>query len=227
MTQWRGRSPASDEPRGTRDDQPAVAVFCSGQGTNLQAMLDAARRGRLRARVALVVSDRADAPALARARRAGVEARCVSPQAFASRAAYERALIRLCEARGVRLVCLAGFMRMLSPVFVRRFPRRILNVHPALLPAFPGAHAIRDALSWGAKVTGVTVHVVDEQMDHGPIVLQEAVAIRPGDVEATLRKRVHRVEHRLYPQAIALMLSGRVRIRGRTVGVRPRGQTPT
>jgi phosphoribosylglycinamide formyltransferase-1 len=196
---------------------PAIAVFCSGQGTNLQAMLDATRRGALRARVALVVADRPNALALARARRAGVEARYVNPQAHASRAAYEQALIRLCQAHRVRLICLAGFMRVLSPLFVRRFRHRLLNVHPALLPAFPGAHAIRDALAWGVKVTGVTVHLVDEQVDHGPIILQEAVPVRPGDTSARLLARVHRIEHRLYPQAIALMLSGRCRIVGRRV----------
>ena len=200
-----------------RPPLPALAVFCSGEGTNLQALLDAARRGRLRARVALVISDRPGARALRRAARAGVEARCVDPKRSPTRAAYERALIRLCEARAIRLVCLAGFMRILSPVFVRRYRHRILNIHPALLPAFPGASAVRDALVWGANVTGVTVHLVDEQVDHGPILLQEAVAVRPGDTEATLLARVHRVEHRLYPRAVALMLSGRVRVSGRTV----------
>ena len=201
---------------------PAIAVFCSGQGTNLQALLEAIRRGRLRARVALVISDRADAAALARARRAGVPARHLSPARYASRAAYERALIRLCEQAGIRLVCLAGFMRILSPVFVRRFRHRILNIHPALLPAFPGAHAIRDALAWGAKVTGVTVHLVDAQVDRGPIVLQEAVPIRPGETAAALLARVHRVEHRLYPRAIRMMLEGRVRVIGRRVRIAAR-----
>jgi phosphoribosylglycinamide formyltransferase-1 len=198
---------------------PALAVFCSGQGTNLQALLNATRRGRLRARVALVLSDRADAKALARARAAGVEARCVDPRAFASRGNYERELIRLCEARRVRLICLAGFMRMLSPVFVRHFQHRILNIHPALLPAFPGAHAIQDALAWGAKVTGVTVHFVDEAMDHGPIILQEAVRVRPDDTEASLRARIHRVEHRLYARAVAQVLRG-ARVSGRRVRLR-------
>lgn len=199
---------------------PALAVFCSGEGTNLQALLDAARRGRLRARVALVISDRPGARALRRAARAGVEARCVDPAPHPTRAAYERALIRLCEAREIRLVCLAGFMRILSPVFVRRYRHRILNIHPALLPAFPGASAVRDALAWGANVTGVTVHLVDEQVDHGPILLQGTVAVRPGDTEATLLARVHRVEHRLYPRAVALMLSGRVRVQGRRAVIR-------
>ena len=201
---------------------PAIAVFCSGEGTNLQAILDAIRAGRLRARVALVVSDRPSAKALARARRAGVEARCVEPKDYPSRAAFERALIRACEAHGVRLICLAGFMRILSPVIVRHYRHRILNIHPALLPAFPGAHAIRDALRWGAKVTGVTVHLVDEAVDRGPILLQEAVRISPSDTERTLLAKVHRVEHRLYPKAIEAMLEGRVRVSGRTVRRLPR-----
>ena len=198
---------------------PAIAVLCSGQGTNFQALVSAARRGALRARIALLISDRPDAFALTRARRAGVEARYINPKAFPTRAAYERALIRLCEAHRVRLVCLAGFMRILSPVFVRRYRHRILNIHPALLPAFPGSHAIRDALRWGAKVTGVTVHLVDEAVDHGPILLQEALAIRPGETEAELLARIHRIEHRLYPKAIGLVLAGRVRVRGRRVSL--------
>ena len=194
---------------------PALAVFCSGQGTNLQAILNAIRAGRLRARVACVISDQPHAQALQRATRAGVAAHYLDPHAYATRANYDRALARLCRRYHVRLVCLAGFMRILSPAFVHRYRRRILNIHPALLPAFPGVHAIRDALQWGAKVTGVTVHVVDEQVDHGPIILQEAVSIRPGDAEVSLLARVHRVEHRLYPRAIQLLLNGRVRCRGR------------
>ena len=197
-----------------------IAVFCSGHGTNLQAILDAIRAGRLRARVALVISDQPGATALQRAKRAGVDAQYVDPAPHPTRASYERALIALCDAHRVRVVCLAGFMRILSPVFVRRYRHRLLNVHPALLPAFPGAHAIRDALAWGARVTGVTVHFVDEQVDHGPILLQEAVPIARGDTERTLLATVHQVEHRLYPEAIRLVLEGRVRLSGRTVKIR-------
>ncbi len=199
---------------------PALGVLCSGQGTNLQAILDAARTGRLRARVAVVISDRADAPALARAKRAGVPASFVDPKAYAGREAYDRALIERLERAGVRVVCLAGFMRMLSPRFIRHFRGRVLNIHPALLPAFPGAQAIHDALAWGAKVTGVTVHLADEQIDHGPIILQEAVPIAPGETQATLLAKLHRVEHRVYPQAIQTLLDGRAAVRGRRVGIR-------
>ena len=199
---------------------PAIAVFCSGQGSNLQAILDASQRGRLKARVALVISDRPDAFALTRARRWDVPAHYLDPKAFPTKAAYERALIRRCQAAGVRLICLAGFMRILSPVFVRRYANRILNIHPALLPAFPGAHSVHDALAWGAKVVGVTVHVVDTEVDHGPILLQEAVAVQPRDTEAALLARIHAVEHRLYPKAIEAMLAGRVRMRGRVATIR-------
>ncbi len=181
--------------------------------------MQAIRARRLRARIAVVISDRQDAFALTRARRAGIPAVFVNPKAFPTRAAFERHLIRLLEHAGVRLVCLAGFMRLLSPVFVRRFRHRILNIHPALLPAFSGAHAIQDALAWGAKVTGVTVHLVDEEMDRGPILLQEALAIRQGERAAGLLRRIHRIEHQLYPKAIGLMLTGRVRLRGRSVTI--------
>ena len=203
--------------KGSGSGVPAIAVFCSGQGTNLQAILDATKSGRLRARVALVVSDRPNAYALTRARQADVEARFEDPAAYPTRKAYERVLIRLCESKKIRLVCLAGFMRLLSPTFVHYYRNRILNIHPALLPAFPGSHAVRDALVWGAKVTGVTVHLVDEVMDHGPILLQEALPVKPHETEAALLERLHQLEHRLYPQAIALMLAGGVRVRGRVV----------
>ena len=194
---------------------PALAVLCSGEGTNLQAILDATRAGRVRARVAIVVSDQPHARALTRAAKAGAAAHYLNPKAYPSRAAYDRALISLLAARRVRLVCLAGFMRILSRRFIRHFRGRVLNIHPALLPAFPGAHAIRDALAWGAKVTGVTVHFADEEVDHGPIILQEAVVIAPRETEATLLRKVHRVEYRLYPEAIRRVLAGRVRIVGR------------
>lgn len=197
----------------------AVAVFCSGQGTNLQALLDAERAGRLGARIALVVSDRPDARALERAKRAGVEARYINPKQFSTRAEYERALISALEARDVRFVCLAGFMRILSPVFVGHYPHRILNVHPALLPAFPGAHAVRDALRWGAKMTGVTIHFVDAEVDHGPILLQEAVPVRAADTEASVVARIHRAEHRLYPQAVRLVAQGVVVVDGRVARI--------
>ena len=206
---------------GARPSRPRLAVLCSGAGTNLQAILTAIRGGRLRAQVVLVAGDRAEAPALTRARRARVPTAVVAPADYPSRAAYGAALARLLRRHRVEWVILAGFMRILTPGFVRRFTGRILNVHPALLPAFRGAHAVRDALACGVTVTGVTIHLVDTQVDHGPILAQRAVPVRPGDTEATLRARVHRVEHRLYPQAIQRAVSGRLKIRGRTVTIQP------
>ena len=169
--------------------------------------------------MALVVSDRADAVALTRAQRARVPAHYVDPKSFASKAEFERAVMLLLDSHRVELVVLAGFMRILSPAFVQHFQHRILNIHPALLPAFPGGHAVADALEWGAKVTGVTVHLVDEQVDHGPILLQQMVPIRDNDTLQSLLARVHLVEHRLYPRAIQLMLDGRVRVDGRVAKV--------
>ena len=144
----------------------------------------------------------------------------IDPKFFPDRAAFYQKVILELESRGVSLVCLAGYLLKLESNIVQRFRGRILNIHPALLPAFPGAHAVRDALAWGAKVTGVTVHFVDERVDHGPIILQEAVAIQPRDTEASLLSRIHQVEHRLYLQAIGLVLSGRTKIRGRSVTLR-------
>ncbi|PIQ83034.1 MAG: phosphoribosylglycinamide formyltransferase [Candidatus Omnitrophica bacterium CG11_big_fil_rev_8_21_14_0_20_64_10] len=203
----------SSGPRGGRRGrlQPRIAVFCSGQGTNLQAILTAIRRGRLQARVAAVVSDNPGAPALVRAARAGIPAIVVDRRRFASRERFDRALLAALKPLRVRLVVLAGFMRILSPRFIRSFPNRILNVHPALLPAFRGAHAVREALAAGVRITGVTVHFVDEQVDHGPVIAQAAVPVRPDDTEATLLARVHRVEHRLYPRAIDQVLRGKIR----------------
>ena len=188
---------------------PAIAILCSGQGTNFQAILDSIRRRQLRARVAAMITDNPSAFAIVRARKAKVPSIFISPAAYSSREAFDRALARVIEKSGARLVVLAGFMRILSPWFVRRFRGRILNVHPSLLPAFPGAHAVRDALKAGVKVTGVTIHFVDEQVDHGPALVQETVPVRKGDTEKSLLARVHRVEHRLYPQAIQKVLNNR------------------
>ena len=197
--------------------RPRIAVLCSGQGTNLQAFIDATRRGRLPATIALVLSDRSDAYALARAHRAGLPTCYLNPAEHPSRQAFDAVLIRALARARVRLICLAGFMRVLGPAVIRRFRHRILNIHPALLPAFKGAHAIRDALAYGVTITGVTVHLVDEGVDTGPILLQEALAIRTGETAEQLLARLHRIEHRLYPAAVRLVLSGRARVQGRRV----------
>ena len=197
-------------------DPLRVGVLLSGSGTNLQAILDASGREFV---VAVVGSDRADAYGLERARAAGVPAVHIDPSAHEGREAFNRAVAGALREHQVSLVCLAGFMRILAPSFVKAFSNRILNIHPALLPAFPGGHAVADALAWGAKITGTTVHLVDEEVDHGPIVMQRAVAIEPGDSEETLRERIKAVEHELYPEAIRLFAAGRLKIEGRVVHV--------
>jgi phosphoribosylglycinamide formyltransferase 1 len=194
----------------------AIAVLASGSGTNLQALLDDPAVG---ARVSVVVADRAEAGALARATRAGIEAIHLDPRSFGSREEHDAALVALLRERAVEVVCLAGYMRILSPPVVRAFWGRLLNVHPSLLPAFPGAQAVRDALAWGVKVTGATVHLVDEEVDHGPIVAQESVPVLEGDDEATLHARIQEAEHRIYPVAVRALLEGRVRLEGRRVVV--------
>jgi len=201
----------------------ALGVLASGRGSNLQAILDACARPGFPARVAVVISDRERAAALDRARAAGVEALWVDPKDFADREAFDLALVRELESRGVGLVCHAGFMRILSPAYVRAFAGRALNIHPSLLPAFPGLHAQRQALDHGAKVAGATVHFLDESVDTGPIVAQAAVPVEPGDTEETLAARILVQEHRLYPEAIRLFAEGRLRIQGRRVIVVPEG----
>jgi phosphoribosylglycinamide formyltransferase-1 len=197
-----------------------LGVLVSGRGSNLQAILDAIAGGRCPARVAVVVSDRKDAPALDRARQAGIRAVHLDPGAYPDRAAFDDAVAAVLDEHGVALVCLAGYMRVLSPGFVRRYRARILNVHPALLPAFPGLHAQRQALEHGARISGATVHFVDEGVDTGPIVLQGAVPVLPDDTEETLSARILAEEHRLYPEAIRLYAEGRLEVTGRRVRVR-------
>ena len=198
-----------------------LGVLASGRGSNLQAILEACARPGFPARVAVVISDRERAAALERARAAGVEAVWVNPKDFGDREAFDRALVHELQGRGVGLVCQAGFMRILSPVYVRAFAGRALNVHPSLLPAFPGLHAQRQALDYGARVSGATVHFVEESVDTGPIVLQAAVPVEVSDTEESLAARILEQEHRIYPEAIRLFAEGRLRIQGRRVMVLP------
>lgn len=195
-----------------------IGVLISGRGTNLQALIDAQGRGELGGEIALVFSNVASAAGLERARRAGIPVE-VRDHRGREREEFDRELAQLLEARGVELVCLAGYMRLLSAGFIRRFAGRILNVHPALLPAFPGLHAQRQAIEHGAKVSGATVHLVDEGLDSGPIVLQEAVPVLTGDSEATLALRILEAEHRIYPRAVRALLEGRCTVEGRRVRV--------
>jgi phosphoribosylglycinamide formyltransferase 1 len=196
-------------------DSKRVVVLVSGNGSNLQALLDAAAAPGAGLAVVLVVSDRPGAYALERARRAGVDAAVVRPADHQDRPAFDRALRDLVAAARPDVVCLAGFMRVLGPEFVRAFPDRIVNTHPSLLPAFRGAHAVRDALAYGVRVSGCTVHLVDDEVDHGPVLFQAAVAVEDGDDEASLHERIKREEHRLLPAAVRLVADGRVRTDGR------------
>jgi phosphoribosylglycinamide formyltransferase-1 len=192
-----------------------LGILISGRGSNLQAIIDAIAAGTLDARVALVISNRADAGGLERARAAGIETLYLSHRAFASREDYDRALVDALRARDVGLVCLAGFMRLLSAVFIEAFPGAVLNIHPALLPAFPGLEAQRQAWEHGVKVSGATVHLVNRDLDAGPIVLQRAVPVLDDDTPDSLSARILEVEHQLYPEAIRLLVSGRWQLDGR------------
>lgn len=192
-----------------------IAVLASGRGTNLEAILEAVENEEIAGRVVLVISDQADAQALARAERRGVEALFIDPKKYGSREEYDRHLVQKLKAAAVDLIALAGFMRLLSPFFVRAFPMQIMNIHPALLPAFPGVDGVEQALNHGVKVTGCTVHFVDEGLDTGPIILQEAVPVLQKDSVQTLHERIHAVEHRLYPTAIDLFCCDKLRVEGR------------
>jgi phosphoribosylglycinamide formyltransferase-1 len=196
------------------------AVFVSGSGTNLQAIIDAVASGEIPGELVLVVSDNKDAFALERAKRAGIETFCFNPKDYEKREDYEEILIQELEKRGVEFIVLAGFMRVLTPFFIRKYKNRILNIHPALLPSFPGSQGVRDALNYGVKVTGVTVHFVDEGVDTGPIILQSAETVKDGDTEETLFERLHKIEHRIYPQAIRLFIEGRLEVQGRRVKIK-------
>ncbi|MGE3489684.1 MAG: phosphoribosylglycinamide formyltransferase [Vicinamibacterales bacterium] len=185
-----------------------LGVLISGRGSNLKAIIDAIAGGRLDATIGLVISNKADAPGLEHARRAGIETVVLSHKAYATREDYDRALVKELNDRGVALVCLAGFMRIFSPVFVNAFPDRILNIHPSLLPKYPGLHPQQQALDDGAAVSGATVHIVNNELDAGPVVLQQEVPVLPGDTVDTLAARILETEHRLYPEAIARVLKG-------------------
>ena len=198
-----------------------LGILCSGRGSNLASIIDAIERGEIPAEIAVVIADKRDAYALERARAKGIPAVAVVHRDFTERADFERAMLDELHAYGVTLVILAGFMRILSPVFVHAYTGRILNIHPALLPSFPGAHAHRDALAYGVKVSGCTVHFVDEGMDSGPIILQASVPVAEDDTEETLAARVLEQEHRIFPEAIKLYVEDRLRTDGRRVHILP------
>ena len=196
-----------------------LGVLCSGRGTDLQSIMDAINNGEVAADIAVVLTDKPDAFALERAASAGIKAVCVNRKQFDGRESFEQALVSELQAAGVTLVVLAGFMRILTPYFVRQYAGRIMNIHPALLPSFPGAHAHQDVLAYGVKISGCTVHFVDEGTDSGPIILQAAVPVLDGDTEEALGARVLEQEHIIYPRAIQLYREGKLEIHGRHVHI--------
>ena len=203
-----------------------IAVLVSGSGSNLQAIIDASERGEIPCRVALVVSNKADAYGLVRARNHGIPTEVVDHRSFESREAFDARLVEVIRSSGARLVCLAGFMRVVTPVFLRAFPHRILNIHPALLPSFPGTHGPRQALQYGVRFSGCTVHFLDEGVDTGPIIVQAVVPVYEDDTEETLAARILKEEHRIYPMAIRLFFEGRLELSGRRVFTKETGKIP-
>jgi phosphoribosylglycinamide formyltransferase-1 len=201
-----------------------IGVLISGSGTNLQAILDRATDGTLGAEVGIVLSNRASAHGLERAAAAGVPTRVVDHKAFTRREDFDARVVDVLREAGVELVVLAGFDRLVTHVLLDAFPRRVINIHPALLPAFKGLHAQRQAVEYGVRIAGATVHFVDEDVDHGPIVLQGAVPVDPDDDPETVTARILEVEHQIYPAAIRLFAENRLEIVGRTVRVR--GEAP-
>jgi phosphoribosylglycinamide formyltransferase-1 len=194
-----------------------IGVLLSGRGSNFEALADSIAAGRIPgAEISLVISNREDAPGVARAAARGISSRVI-PSKGLQREAYDKLVVAELKGAGIELVCLAGFMRLLSPYFVAAFPQRILNIHPSLLPSFPGLEAQRQALEYGVKFSGCTVHLVDENLDAGPILAQAIVPVRDDDTNETLSARVLAEEHRIYTEAVRLILSGRYRVEGRRV----------
>jgi len=197
-----------------------IAVFLSGRGSNFRAILEAADAGRVNASVAFVFSNVESAPGLLFARERGLESLYLNPKLFAGREEYDKEAIRQVRKRDVDLICLAGYMRILTPLFCREFKNRCMNIHPALLPSFPGLHVQQKAIDWGVKYSGATVHFVAEEVDMGPIITQAAVPVLQDDTEDTLAARILVEEHKIYPEAVRLFFEGRLEVRGRRVFTR-------
>ena len=196
-----------------------IAVLCSGSGTNLQVIIDKVASGYIPANIAIVISDKADAFALERAKKAGIDTLVLNKKDFKSTEDFDKKIIEGLNKKNVGLVVLAGFMRLLGPRFIEEYRNRIINVHPALLPSFKGTRGIKDALEHGVKVTGVTVHFVDEKLDNGPVIAQVPVEIKEGDTEEALLERIHKEEHRILPEAIKFFVEGNLKIEGRKVKI--------
>jgi len=196
-----------------------IAVFASGRGTNFDAIAKAVKNSSLKVNLALLVCDKPKAPVLAKAKKAGISLALIERKSFNSKKDFENKIIQCLKEKKIDLIVLAGFMRVLSPYFVKKYRNRIINIHPSLLPSFKGEHGIADAFTYGVKVTGVTVHFVDEQMDHGPIILQKEIQINKKDTLTSLEAKIHRVEHKLFPEAIGLFVKDKLKVEGRRVKV--------
>ena len=197
-----------------------IVVLASGSGSNFQSLIDNVERGFIsKSRIVIAVSDKIDAHALERARKHKIEALYLNPKDYPSREDYDRKIVQEMKARKVDLVLLAGYMRIVTPALLNEFPNAVMNIHPALLPSFPGLHAQKQALDWGVKVSGCTVHYVDSQVDHGPIIIQAAVPVEEGDTEETLAARILKQEHRIYPQAVKWHVEGKLALKDRRVTV--------
>jgi phosphoribosylglycinamide formyltransferase-1 len=201
------------------EERIKIGVLISGSGTNLQAVIDASRAGGIDGDVMVVISNHASAYGLERARKAGIDAVFIDRGEFERKRDYDLEILRNLQERDVDLVVMAGYMRLLGTEVLSAYPGSVLNIHPALLPSFPGASGIRDAWDYGVKVTGVTVHFADEVFDRGPIIAQEAVAVEEGDSMEDLEAKIHEIEHRIYPKAIQAWAQGRLRVEGRRVHI--------
>jgi len=197
-----------------------IGVLASGRGTNLQAIIEAIEEGKIEGRISIVISDNPDAYALKRARQHNIETRYINFKEFKNIEDYDKEIIKALEEKKIDLVVLAGYMRIISPYFSKMYKNRIINIHPALLPSFPGLHAQRQAVEHGVKISGCTVHFVDEGVDSGPVILQKAVEVKDDDTEESLAERILKEEHQIYPKAIQLFSQGRLIIKGRRVFIK-------
>ena len=197
-----------------------VGVLASGRGTNLQAIIEAIKEGKIEGRISIVISDNRDAFALKRAKQNNIETEYINFKSFKNREDYDKEIMECLKEKDIDLVVLAGYMRILSPYFIRTYKNRIINIHPALLPSFPGLHAQRQAVEYGVKISGCTVHFVDEGVDSGPVILQKAVEVKDNDTEESLAERILKEEHQIYPRAIQLFCQGRLIIKGRKVFIK-------
>ena len=202
------------------------AVFASGRGSNLQAIIDAVKAGEIKAELALVFSDQRKSQALVRATEAGIKTLFLDRKDYATKQSYERAILIHLKEDQIDFIVLAGYMRLLTPFFVKNYPNQIMNVHPSLLPSFKGVQGIKDTFTFGCKLAGVTIHLVDDKMDHGPIIMQESVKIAEDDTLESLEEKIHKVEHKIYPKAVALFAEGRLKVKGRKVVILPGSSQP-